>query len=363
MEWPTFLTETSFLGNDLLRWSSALAVTLIGFLVLRVLLAWIRARLRSFSGRTTTRVDDVVADALDKTKILLLLVVAVWMGSLLLELPERWVAIVRGVARVALILQAGFWASVFLVFGIKSYVARRLENDAASATSVTALGFLAKVVLWALVLVLALQNLGIEVTALVAGLGVSGIAVALASQHILGDLFASFVILLDKPFVIGDFIIVGDFLGSVEYVGLKTTRVRSLSGEQVVFSNTDLLASRVRNFKRMAERRVLFTIGVTYQTSHEHLREIPGLVREIIESQERVRFDRSHFKGFGDFALVFEIVYYVLSSDYAAYMDVQEQINLELHRRFTEKGIDFAYPTQTLWLQREEPVPAGTPAE
>ena len=202
-----------------------------------------------------------------------------------------------------------------------------------------------------LVALVALDTAGIDITALVAGLGVGGIAVALAVQNILGDLFASLSIVLDKPFVIGDFIIVGDMMGTVEHIGMKTTRVRSLSGEQLVFSNTDLLSSRIRNYKRMQERRALFRFGVTYQTSRDLLARIPEVVREVIEGRDETRFDRAHFAGFGDSSLDFEVVYYMLVPDYNAYMDTQQAVNLELVGRFEEIGIDFAYPTRTVFVE------------
>jgi small-conductance mechanosensitive channel len=228
---------------------------------------------------------------------------------------------------------------------------RRKEEDAGSATTLAALGFVAKLVLWSVVLLLALDNLGVNITGLIAGLGIGGIAVALALQNVLGDLFASLSIVLDKPFVIGDFIIVDEFLGTVEHIGLKTTRVRSLSGEQLVFSNADLLGSRIRNFKRMYERRVAFTVGVTYQTPAEKLPRISAILREVIEAQRDVRFDRAHFKEYGDFALIYEVVYYVTSPDYNKYMDIQQAVNFDIYGRFQQEGLDFAYPTQTLFVQ------------
>jgi small-conductance mechanosensitive channel len=212
---------------------------------------------------------------------------------------------------------------------------------------------LGRLATWVVVLLLGLDNLGIDVTALVAGLGVTGIAVALAVQNILGDLFASLSIVLDKPFVIGDFLAVGDMMGSVEYVGLKTTRLRSLSGEQLVFSNSDLLGSRIRNFGRMAERRALFTIGVTYQTPREKLERIPQMIREAVEAQPQTRFDRSHFARYGDSAITFETVYYVTVPEYPVYMDIQQAINLRIHEAFEREGIEFAYPTQTVFLTKQ----------
>jgi small-conductance mechanosensitive channel len=217
------------------------------------------------------------------------------------------------------------------------------------------------VALWAVLLLMILDNLGFNITTLVASLGIGGIAVALAVQNILGDIFASLSIAMDKPFVIGDFIIVGEQLGTVEYIGLKTTRIRSLSGEQIVFSNNDLLNSRIRNFKRMYERRVLFGFGVVYQTSHEQLKKIPVMVREIIEGLENTRFDRAHFKEYGDSSLNFEVVYYVRSPDYNVYMDIQQDINLALFEQFTKAGIDFAYPTRTLYIARTDAAPAAAP--
>jgi small-conductance mechanosensitive channel len=211
---------------------------------------------------------------------------------------------------------------------------------------------LLNVAIWALALVFLLDNLGVKISAVVAGLGIGGIAVALAAQAVLGDLFSYFVIFFDKPFEIGDFIVVGDKMGAVENIGIKTTRIRALSGEQLVFSNTDLTNSRVHNFKKMEKRRVVFKLGVTYQTPLEKLKLIPQLVREIISAQTDVTFDRGHFANYGDFSLNFEFVYYVLGADYNKYMDIQQAINLDVYAAFSKESIEFAYPTQTLFVER-----------
>jgi len=234
-------------------------------------------------------------------------------------------------------------------------VRRRLDDDADSATSIAALGFVVKLAIWAVVILIALDNLGVDITALIAGLGIGGIAIALAVQSVLSDLFASLSIIVDKPFVIGDFIVVGDQMGNVERIGLKTTRVRSLSGEQIVFSNSDLLSSRVRNYKRMYERRIVFGFGVLYETPTDVVAAIPSMVREIVERQMNVRFDRCHFRSFGNSALDFETVYYVDVPDYNVYMDTQQAINLGIMRAFEVEGIEFAYPTQTLYVRRPSP--------
>ncbi len=253
-----------------------------------------------------------------------------------------------------MLIQAGIWGSAFIVALLESYRQRALDKDPAAVTSMNVIGLAAKIVLWATVVLLALDNLGVNVTALVAGLGIGGIAVALAVQNILGDLFASLSIMLDKPFVVGDFLIIGDYLGSVEHVGLKTTRIRSLSGEQLVFSNSDLLNSRIRNYGRMFERRVVFTIGVTYDTPREKLKLIPGIIRDVIESQDQTRFDRSHFMKYGDYSLVFETVFYVLVPEYNVYMDIQQAIYFGIHERFEREHIEFAYPTQKLFVAQSQ---------
>lgn len=201
-----------------------------------------------------------------------------------------------------------------------------------------------------LVVLVALDNVGVNVTALVAGLGIGGIAVALAAQNVLGDLFASLAIVLDRPFVLGDSIAVDTFQGTVESIGVKTTRLRSLSGEELVFSNSDLLKGPIRNYKRMTERRVLFNVGVAYDTPRETVARIPGMLREIVESQSPVRVDRAHFKSLGDSALVFEVVYFVLTPDYSRYMDIQQAVNLAILEQFAQQQIEIAYPTQRVLI-------------
>jgi small-conductance mechanosensitive channel len=217
-----------------------------------------------------------------------------------------------------------------------------------------AVGFIARLGVWMIILLIALDTLGVDITALVAGLGVGGIAVALAVQNVLGDLFASVSIILDKPFVVGDFIVLDDLRGTVEYVGLKTTRIRSLSGEQLVVSNSDLLQSRIRNFKRMTERRVTFETGVVYGTPTAKLRDIPDLTRAAVESQSNARFDRCHFKTFGASALIYETVYFMTVPDMDAYMDTQQAINLALYERFEALELEFAFPTQTIFVKTDE---------
>ena len=348
----TFLNVTLY-GNTVKIWLLALLVMAATMIVLRLLTGVVLQRLRAFAKKTKTDLDDLVADLLKRIKWFFLLAVALYAATFVLILSEVAKQVISTVTVIVLFTQAAIWGSGLISFWLERYKKRKLEGDAASVTTFSALGFIAKLLLWSVVLLLVLDNLGVDITTLVAGLGVGGIALALAVQNILGDLFASLSIVLDKPFVIGDFIIVGDLLGTVENIGLKTTRVRSLSGEQLVFSNNDLLQSRIRNYKRMFERRILFSFGVTYQTAYEKLAAIPGMIREIIESHEQTRFDRAHFKEYGDFSLNFEVVYYVKNPDYNVYMDTQQDINLAIHRRFQKEGIEFAFPTQTLYVKSE----------
>ena len=249
-------------------------------------------------------------------------------------------------------LQVGLWGTGVISLYIKRGVASRMEEDhAGDATTLDALGLIAKIVLWVVLSLFILDDLNVEISSLLTGLGIGGIAVALALQNILADLFASLSITFDKPFAIGDFVVVDDFEGDVEDIGLKTTRIRSLSGEELIFSNTDLLNSRIRNYKRLEKRRISFTIGVVYGTPVEKLKMIPGMIEDIITPLENVEFDRAHFKTLGDFSLDFSVVYHVLVPAYASYLDKQQAINLEIYQRFEKEGIEFAYPTQTVMLE------------
>ncbi len=344
--------DLMFLENRVRTWVIAGAVALGIYLALTVVLAVVRNRLSKLAAHTKTQWDDIVVGALGRTRSLFLLILAIAAGSSFLDLPSRVRAAIEAITVLALVFQGGIWVSAAFTTWLSAYTRREMENDRRAATTLSALGFVVKLVLWAIIVLLALDNLGVNISALVAGLGIGGVAVALATQNILGDLFASLSILVDKPFVLGDFIIVDDKLGSVEKIGLKTTRVRSLWGEQVVFSNNDLLKSRLRNMGRMLERRVQFSLGVVYQTPRAKLQRIPAILREAIEAQEKIRFDRAHLKEYGDFAIVFEVVFFVLSPDYNKYMDIQQAIYLKIHETFETEGIEFAYPTQTLFLSR-----------
>lgn len=346
------LLDIRLLGNTLGSWLSAVGLAAGLMVALLLLRMFAVPRLARLAERTGNRLDDLIVQLIEKTNLWVLAVLCAYFGSKLLNLSNDLKKLLSGIAVVTLLCQFGLWINYLVAVWQQGYVARKMSEDAAAGTTLKALANVGRFVIWAVLLLLALHNVGVNVTGLIAGLGVGGIAVAMATQNILKDLFASFSIVLDKPFVIGDFIVVGDFMGTVEKIGIKTTRIRSLSGEQITFCNNDLVESRVRNYKRMGERRVVFNLGVVYQTPADKLEAIPGWIKEIIDANEMTRFDRAHFKGYGAFSLDFEVVYYVLSPDYTTYMDVQQAINLAVFRKFQEEKVEFAYPTQTLFVEK-----------
>jgi small-conductance mechanosensitive channel len=347
MDW-----NTPFLGNTLLEWSTAFGVALGVSLILPLVLRVVVGRIKAVATRTETDLDDLAVGLLERTRYLLVFVIALILGSQPLSLPEVVDTVLHALLQGAILLQVGFWATAVVNWSLERYQRRQLDSDPGLATALGAVGFILRAAVWVILVLTFLKTaLEVDITAFVASLGVGGIAVALALQNVFSDLLAALSIILDKPFVIGDFVVVGDMAGTVEHVGLKTTRIRSLSGEQLVFSNSDLLASRIRNYKRMEERRIAFDVGLIYGTPQEKLAAIPGIVREVVESLDNTRFDRCHFKAFGPHSLDFETVYFMTVPDYAAYMDTQQAINLALYRRFEAEGLEFAFPTQTIFLE------------
>jgi small-conductance mechanosensitive channel len=345
--------DQRYLGNSLGAWIVGAALVAGVFFALVTLRFVLQRRVAAFADKTSTRLDNVVLAILKRTRRLTIFVVALYVGSLAVVLPGQAERLFEIALTVSLAYQVAIWGSVFIDEWLSREFQAPPELAGRAGAGYGAIGFVARLILWAVILLMALDNLGINVTALVAGLGVGGIAIALAVQNILGDVFCSLSIILDKPFEIGDFIIVDDMMGTVERIGIKTTRLRSLSGEQLVFSNTDLVKGRVRNYKRMFERRIVFDFGVIYQTTPDQLELIPKIVREVVDGIEDCHLDRAHFKQFGASSLDFEVVYYVHKPDYNVYMDIQQAINLGIMRRLLAEGMEFAYPTQTLYVQHE----------
>jgi small-conductance mechanosensitive channel len=345
-----FLENTMVLKNTLGQWLTAVAIAVATGTAMVLMKRVIHRRVLAIARKTATRLDDMAARLILETKPLAIAIAAVYFGSLSLTLPPKVSWTVERLAISALLVQGGLWAIEILLFWLDPKRGRGAADDAAVTTTMGVLSFAVRLGIWATVGLLVLDNFGFHITTLLAGLGVGGVAIALATQNILGDLFASLSIILDKPFVVGDFIVVDDLLGKVEKIGLKTTRIRSLSGEQLVFGNGELLKSRIRNYARMEQRRIAFSIGVTYQTPGKQIEAIPSMIREIIEGQPKTRFERAHFKSYGPSSLDFEVVYWVLTPDYLSYMDIQQAINVAIYRRFEDENIQFAYPTRTVIL-------------
>lgn len=345
-----FLQQT-FLHNRILDYLICLSIFLISIIVIQIFKRFLLKRLRKWAKRTATTIDDFLIRMIEKELLPLFYFGAFYVSIQGLTLNP---ALEKGINVLGLILLTIFGVRFLLaviVYGLENYWVKK-EKDVAKKQGLKGILMTVKVIVWGLAIIILLDNFGIKVSALIAGLGIGGVAIALAAQSILGDLFSYFSIFFDRPFEIGDFIIVGDLLGTVEHIGIKTTRVRSLGGEQLVFSNTDLTNSRVRNYKRMDKRRVVFRLGVTYETGLRELKEIPVVITNIIKGINDTVFDRTHFFSYGDFSLVFEVVYYVIGSDYNKYMDIQQEINLKIKEEFKKHGIEFAYPTQTLYLNK-----------
>ncbi|MBN2691537.1 MAG: mechanosensitive ion channel family protein [Burkholderiaceae bacterium] len=349
----------TFLGNSLQNGLIALGWLVFVVVAVSILKPILIAWLAAFAARTSNRWDDALVSALQGTRLPLAALIGLYPATQSLVLPATTAKWLIGLAAVGLFLQIGLWVSRFLDFWIRVSRERAVAHDPETATGLAAMSFIARLVLWSLVFLLLLDNLGFNVTTLLAGLGVGGIAVGLALQNILGDLFSSLSIVLDKPFQIGHFVVVDNFSGTVENIGLKTTRIRSISGEIVVFSNTDLTKARLRNYKFMQERRILFAFGVTYDTPADTMEQIPAMVKAIVDQQPDARFDRAHFKDFGDSSLNFEVVYWMNTSDYTAYMNTQQAINLGLMRVLARHGVAFAFPTRTLQMQLAGALPVS----
>lgn len=336
-------------GNSVQDWAITIGGIIVGIIIIRLFKQVALTRLEKWSARTASTLDDFIVAAIEKTIIPVVYILLVYIMLQHLEFSQR----VDNIIHIALLLSVTFFVLQLITRVIQYFVLGVLKHqDDGELKQKQARGLLVivKIAVWIFGLVFLLSNLGYNVTSIVAGLGIGGIAIALAAQAVLGDLFSYFVILFDRPFEIGDFIIVGDEMGVVEYIGIKTTRLRTLSGEQLVCANKDLTDSRVHNFKRMEKRRVVFSVGVTYQTPAHLLEQIPGIVKRLVEQNQNVTFDRGHFASFGDSSLNFEFVYYLQSADYNIYMDTQQNILLGMYNEFAKAGIEFAYPTQTIFF-------------
>lgn len=343
----------SFFHNSLLDYLLAIFILVVGFLFVNVFKRVILVRIKRWTGHTHTHFDDHVVNSLERFGIpALYLMFFFWALNSLTFTPklDRVISIAGTIAITVLVIR--FISSTILLL-LKSFVQQRSPGQ----TKVKQLGgimLLVNIFIWAVGILFLFDNMGYNVTTIIAGLGIGGIAIALAAQNILGDLFNYFVIFFDRPFEVDDFLVVDDKNGTVEYIGIKTTRIKTLSGEQLVFANSDLTTSRIHNYKRMEKRRVVFQFGITYTTSLKNLKQVPELVKSIILEQTPVSFDRAHFFNYGESSLDFEVVYFVLDADYNKYMDIHQAINFRLFEEFQKRGIEFAFPTRTVYVLNDD---------
>jgi small-conductance mechanosensitive channel len=349
-----FLQEWVVLDISLWSWGTALLAAILTYAVLDVGTRVLARRMAMLSQRALGHSQNIVSNTLAGTKRILIFLLAILVGLNMLDLPLRVESRLAQAWVVVIGIQVAIWLNRAITGWAEKVIDSGDKPDLRKRATTTTMVFLIRLVVMLVVVLAVLANLGINITAFVASLGIGGVAIALALQSILSDLFASLAIGLDKPFEVGDFIIVDEvMLGTVEYIGVKTTRLRSLGGEQLVRSNTELLKSVIRNYKRMSERRVVFGFGIRYETPVEKVGLLGAEVRKIVEAIEMARFDRAHFAKFGASSLDFEVVYYVLSSDFNVYMDIQQRINLELMQVCKKHGILFARPTSILHFDSE----------
>lgn len=347
------ILERYYFNNTVLDYLIALGIIILGFIIVSIFKRIFLKKIKGLAAGTDTNADDFVIERIQRFGIPALYLFVVYSGINYLELADKGQEYLEtGITIIITFLVIQLISTTVIVL-LKSYL-RHQEKSEEKIKQLSGIKVIINIIIWSLGILFLLDNLGKDVSAIVTGLGIGGIAVALAAQNILGDLFNYFVIFFDRPFEVGDFLVIDDKNGVVEYIGVKTTRIKTLSGEQLVFANSDLTKSRIHNYKRMQRRRVLFRIGVTYQTSHANLKEMPAILKSIVLEQEPVEFDRAHFAAYGNFSLDFEIVYYILSADYTKYMDIHEAINLRMYEEFQKRGIEFAYPTQTLYVNRDE---------
>ncbi|HEX2493197.1 MAG TPA: mechanosensitive ion channel family protein [Steroidobacter sp.] len=356
------LFEARFFGNTTGRWIVAGTIALAALIALLLLRRLIRSHYRRLLATPQTELMELPLRVASRTTGAFLLMAALFAGLQALELPARSARFALTVFTIAAFWQIGLWATTAVLASLDRKRSKTLTVDRAAASSLGIIGFIARATIWSFVLLLTLDNLGIEIKPLLAGLGIGGIAVALAAQNILGDLFASLSIALDKPFVVGDSLTVDEFTGTVEYIGVKSTHLRSVSGEQIIMTNANLLGSRIRNHARLSERRVVLNISAAPETSRAQLQKIPGMVRTLIQTQKDARFDRAHFTRIGPASLDFEVVYFVTTPDYTRHMDIQQDVQLGLIDAFDAESIRFAYPQHGVVIKTPAASGEGSPA-
>lgn len=349
------LKSITFAQNSAYDYLIALGILIISLLVLKIFQVVVLVRLKSLAKKTSTDFDDVLIKVFTNIKPPFYFFISLYFAIQPLIITDVAGKVIKVLFFIVIVYEIIRALEKFLDYFITKSISKdrgdggeKKQNE----SMIRILQVFVKIALWLVGLIIILSNLGIDVTSLVASLGIGGIAVALALQNVLADMFSSFAIYIDKPFQVGDYITIGTDMGTVKKIGLKSTRIETLQGEELVISNQEMTSARIQNFKKLDRRRIVFSLGVVYGTPASKLEAIPDHIKGIIDEVKNVDFDRCHFKSYGDFSLNFEIVYYVNSSEYADYMDWNEKVNLAIYKKFEQEKIEFAFPTQTVFVEK-----------
>ena len=341
-----------YFGNTVSDYILAFSAFHVCLILLKIFKELIHIKLKKISEKTDNKFDDLLVSIID-VKWPFYFVLSLYLCLWFIKVPD----ILSQTIHYLLLFVLTYYAAKGIQHTI-SYVVHKIisEQDEAEIEKDTAvidlIGKIAKVIVWIVAVLFIISNLGYDISTLLAGLGIGGIAIAFALQNVLSDIFASFSIYLDRPFVVGDYIVVGADSGVVQKIGIKSTRVQTLQGEELIISNKELTETRVNNFKKLEKRRVVFSIGVAYETTSKKLKEIPTLIENIIKKIEKTEFVRAHFTKFGDSSLLFEVVYNANSGDFTEHRDIKQKINLAIKEILEKKKINIAYPTQTLYVKK-----------
>ncbi|MEC9489637.1 MAG: mechanosensitive ion channel family protein [Halanaerobiales bacterium] len=338
---------TILLNNSIGNYVLALLFLFTVIFIVKIFDKFLLEKMNLFVGRFSRSFSVLLKKTIKKRIYPLLYLFTLYLAFKELETSTQIDNVINLTLMILTVIFVVLAALDIITYSLKKYWAKKQRSEEQQKVLTISL-FLAKIIVWIIAFLFVLDNLDIQITGLITGLGIGGVAIAFAAQNILTDLFNYFTIFFDKPFDIGDFIITGEYRGTIEHIGVKSTRIRSLSGEQLIISNTDLVNSRINNYKRMKQRRINFSFGLTYDTSLEKLKKVPAIVEDIIRSLDNTEFDRAHFTEFAASSLLFQVVYYVKDSDYKLYMDIQQQINFNLKEKLEELGVSFAFPTQTI---------------
>lgn len=347
----TSFGNTVYFGNSVIRYFIAAGTFIAGYIIIIIIKKIVISRINKLIKKTSFKYGETIITEIRKHIVPLSYFILFYICLHQLVLPQKLASAFRACILIIFIFFLIRFIEGIALFWLNN-IWLKTEMGSARKSASVAIGTVLKIVLWTIGFLIFLDNMGIKISAFITGLGIGGIAIAFAAQAVLGDIFSYFSIFFDNPFEIGDLIVIGDLSGNVEYIGLKTTRLRSLTGEEVVISNTLLTSSQLHNFKRMEERRIVFKIGVTYDTPPAILEEIPSIIENIIRKVDNAKFGRCHFLDFGDFSLIFETVFYVTTGDYTVYCNTHHKINMAIKQTFDDRKIEFAFPTQTLYISK-----------